>query len=222
MYHYFYYYLACILLGALSQSVLAEEILRDLACENERMVLTCKNGYSIKIQTALYGKTNPLYCRMPGKTEINCSSRNALDIVKSKCNWKGKCTLDASNKVFGDPCPGTVKYLEVTYDCIKSEILSKFACENEEISINCPKASYIQISNAIYGRTNQAICSVFQDKVVRSNKCQAENALSVVESKCNKKEECKFKASNSIFGDPCEGTFKYLQVDYQCLYQNED
>lgn len=33
------------------------------------------------------------------------------------CNGKNSCTIRASNSVFGDPCVGTYKYLEVSYVC---------------------------------------------------------------------------------------------------------
>lgn len=33
------------------------------------------------------------------------------------CNGKNSCTIRASNSVFGDPCGGTYKYLEVAYVC---------------------------------------------------------------------------------------------------------
>ena len=31
---------------------------------------------------------------------------------------------------------------------------------------------------------------------------------------------CEIRASNAIFGDPCEGTFKYLEVRYSCEMGN--
>jgi len=34
---------------------------------------------------------------------------------------------------------------------------------------------------------------------------------------CNGQTTCLAKASLSIFGDPCQGTGKYLEVVYQCL-----
>ncbi|MGI4401095.1 hypothetical protein ACR2V8_26930, partial [Klebsiella pneumoniae] len=33
------------------------------------------------------------------------------------CNYRGFCTVRASNSVFGDPCVGTFKYLDVSYYC---------------------------------------------------------------------------------------------------------
>lgn len=33
---------------------------------------------------------------------------------------------------------------------------------------------------------------------------------------CGGKRTCSFQANNSLFGDPCIGTFKYLTVSYSC------
>ena len=38
--------------------------------------------------------------------------------VKDNCNKKRTCELYAKNTVFGDPCPGTSKYLNVEYKCV--------------------------------------------------------------------------------------------------------
>ena len=35
--------------------------------------------------------------------------------------------------------------------------------------------------------------------------------------KCNMKRECVVPANNSVFGDPCHGTYKYLEIIYQCV-----
>ncbi|RVE70232.1 hypothetical protein OJAV_G00062800 [Oryzias javanicus] len=38
-------------------------------------------------------------------------------IVAQTCNGKNNCTIKASNSVFGAPCSGTYKYLDLTYVC---------------------------------------------------------------------------------------------------------
>ncbi|XP_063319689.1 lymphocyte antigen 75-like [Pelmatolapia mariae] len=48
---------------------------------------------------------------------VHCSSPNSTEYVTNRCNWQNSCTVGASNTVFGDPCGGTYKYLEVVYDC---------------------------------------------------------------------------------------------------------
>ena len=37
--------------------------------------------------------------------------------VKKACDGKTTCVLSSSNGVFGDPCRGTYKYLDVKYVC---------------------------------------------------------------------------------------------------------
>uniref|UniRef100_A0A8C7Z5U2 SUEL-type lectin domain-containing protein n=1 Tax=Oryzias sinensis TaxID=183150 RepID=A0A8C7Z5U2_9TELE len=39
--------------------------------------------------------------------------------------------------------------------------------------------------------------------------------------RCNGKNSCIIKAGNSEFGDPCVGTFKYLEVAYTCNYSQD-
>uniref|UniRef100_A0A8W8I737 SUEL-type lectin domain-containing protein n=2 Tax=Magallana TaxID=2171616 RepID=A0A8W8I737_MAGGI len=43
------------------------------------------------------------------------------EIVKKRCNGRRKCTLTATNSIFGNPCHGTTKYLEVTFKCIHDD-----------------------------------------------------------------------------------------------------
>ena len=47
--------------------------------------------------------------------------------------------------------------------------------------------------------------------------CESAKSLEQVNNLCDDKESCKVSASNRIFGDPCPGTYKYLEVNYQCF-----
>ena len=40
-----------------------------------------------------------------------------LQVLVWKCNGEQHCTVDASDKMFGDPCKGHKKYLVATWDC---------------------------------------------------------------------------------------------------------
>ena len=53
-------------------------------------------------------------------SDTNCRRQDGGDLalVKGLCDGESTCEIDVSNGVFGDPCPGTYKYLEVTYKCI--------------------------------------------------------------------------------------------------------
>ena len=56
---------------------------------------------------------------------------------------------------------------------------------------------------------------------VPSGGCQAENVLDIVGAQCNHKEKCALRASNEVFGDPCPGTYKYLNVIFSCQFEGE-
>ncbi|XP_035863964.1 L-rhamnose-binding lectin SML-like [Sander lucioperca] len=79
------------------------------------------NGGVISVQEALYGRADSVTCG-EGKPQeqlanTECSLEGTMDILKS-CDGKNSCIIKASNSVFGGPCPGTFKYLEVAYVCL--------------------------------------------------------------------------------------------------------
>jgi hypothetical protein len=56
----------------------------------------------------------------PGGNDFNtkCDHKtNSNKIVQFNCSKKASCIVKATNEVFGDPCYGTYKYLEVQYTC---------------------------------------------------------------------------------------------------------
>uniref|UniRef100_A0A0K8WL40 Latrophilin Cirl n=1 Tax=Bactrocera latifrons TaxID=174628 RepID=A0A0K8WL40_BACLA len=44
----------------------------------------------------------------------------SLTVLNSKCAHKQSCSVLATTSMFGDPCPGTHKYLEAHYQCISA------------------------------------------------------------------------------------------------------
>uniref|UniRef100_A0A8C6M8H9 SUEL-type lectin domain-containing protein n=1 Tax=Nothobranchius furzeri TaxID=105023 RepID=A0A8C6M8H9_NOTFU len=79
--------------------------------------MTC--GFVISILSADYGRHDTVTCsagRPPSQLQdTSCSTIS--DIVASNCNGENSCSITASNEVFGDPCVGTFKYLDVIYRC---------------------------------------------------------------------------------------------------------
>ena len=62
--------------------------------------------------SALYGRTKQGVCGHNGDT--NCgNAKKSMKVAKQECQGQSSCTLHAENSAFGDPCEGTVKYLEV-------------------------------------------------------------------------------------------------------------
>ncbi|XP_078592870.1 uncharacterized protein LOC144871366 [Branchiostoma floridae x Branchiostoma japonicum] len=86
-------------------------------------------------------------------------------------------------------------------------------CEHETLSLRCPTGQYINIISALYGRIlPSSVCG----RPVLTTNCNSTKSLEVVTGSCNGRENCSVKATNGVFGDPCGGTFKYLEVACSC------
>lgn len=84
-------------------------------------------------------------------------------------------------------------------------------CEHKQMTIDC-RGLDINILRASYGRTQQNICGRG-----RSTNCHAGSSMSVARYECQGQTRCTLHAKNEAFGDPCVGTFKYLEVRYECV-----
>ena len=160
---------------------------------------------------ASYGRHDHPTCPHPSILTTNCHAGNSLSIVKNNCDNQASCELDSRNSVFGDPCVGTYKYLEVKYRCIRSPAVT--ICEGNKATISCNNGKKINVLEASYGRHDGHTCP---HPSIQTTNCHAGNSLSVVQSTCNNQDSCLLDSSNSVFGDPCVGTYKYLEVKYQC------
>ncbi|CAH1247542.1 ADGRL3 [Branchiostoma lanceolatum] len=90
------------------------------ACERELLTITCAEGGTILVSYANYGRTSSTYCTEgPRLTDTDCTSDTSQNLVSQLCNGQERCSIQASNSVFGDPCVGTHKYLEVVYSCVR-------------------------------------------------------------------------------------------------------
>jgi hypothetical protein len=49
--------------------------------------------------------------------------------------------------------------------------------------------------------------------------CQSNKSFNVVKKLCNGKQHCEINPTNDVFGDPCVGTYKYLKVNYMCVFK---
>uniref|UniRef100_A0A3Q2WPK5 SUEL-type lectin domain-containing protein n=1 Tax=Haplochromis burtoni TaxID=8153 RepID=A0A3Q2WPK5_HAPBU len=130
------------------------------------------------------------------------------------CNGKSSCIIEASNSVFGDPCPGTYKYLEVAYDC-ERKYLRVVTELQRALGTLCYDGHVIAVHWANYGRRDTTTCS-YQRPECEIQNARCINPTSKVADSCNGKRSCIIEASNSVFGDPCPGTYKYLEVAYDC------
>jgi len=130
---------------------------------------------------------------------------------------KTSCHLHASNEEFGNPCPGTFKYLQVKYKCIEADRSSSWKeitlCENERQKLTCPNDGKIFVMGATYGRQSRDTCP---SPPMRKTDCTSASSEGKVVEMCDGQRSCSLHASNDVFGNPCPGTYKYLQVTYNC------
>ncbi|XP_077074644.1 L-rhamnose-binding lectin CSL3-like isoform X1 [Siphateles boraxobius] len=188
------------------------EAKKMVICEGESASLKCASGF-IKVTKANYGRTDCKTCAR-GKpanqiSNTQCRTEASLSIMSARCDGRKSCTVPAVNSVFSDPCVGTYKYLDVSYDCIPAEI--SVTCENRRSVIKCWKG-VIHVHHANYGRRDLVTC--------RGNKLTTADCYfpqtSSLRSRCDGKKSCRLRASNSVFSDPCVGVYKYLEVTYCC------
>ncbi|XP_053536539.1 L-rhamnose-binding lectin CSL3 [Ictalurus punctatus] len=171
----------------------------------------------IRIISANYGRTDSTICssgRPPSQlSNTNCYSSSSLYNVVVRCELQHTCQVPATNSVFSDPCVDTYKYLKVVYICTR-EIVT---CEGNTAVLTCGVLR-IRIIRANYGRTDSTTCSSGQPPSQLSNtNCYSYNTLSLFCCRCELQQTCQVPATNSVFSDPCVGTYKYLKVVYICV-----
>ncbi|CAH2273577.1 adhesion G -coupled receptor L1 isoform X2 [Pelobates cultripes] len=92
----------------------------------------------------------------------------------------------------------------------------ELACEGYPIELRCPGSDVIMVENANYGRTDDKICDAdpFQMENVQ---CFQADAFKIMSQRCNNNTQCVVIAGSDSFPDPCPGTYKYLEVQYDCV-----
>ncbi|RMC17145.1 hypothetical protein DUI87_05722 [Hirundo rustica rustica] len=93
-----------------------------VACEDDKLRLSCKKSMVIAIYSAVFGRTQGGSLECPyqnlGMPMIECQSATALQLMIKRCHGKRSCSIYASTYEFGDPCyPGIQKHLNVIYTC---------------------------------------------------------------------------------------------------------
>ncbi|XP_070311250.1 protein eva-1 homolog C isoform X2 [Odocoileus virginianus] len=151
----------------------------------------------------------------PERSRRSPTSPKVLD----ECQNQRACHLLVNSRVFGpDLCPGSSKYLLVSFKCQPNELKNKTVCEDHELKLHCHESKFLNIYSATYGRRTQErdVCSSEAGWLPPFD-CLSYSALHVLSRRCYGKQRCKILVNNHHFGSPClPGVKKYLSVFYAC------
>ncbi|KAM6212542.1 protein eva-1 homolog C [Sarcoramphus papa] len=194
------------------------------ACDGEHLSLRCPRHSTISVQSAFYGQDYHMCSTQEPETRmtepINCVAPTSLQKVLDECQNLRSCQLLVNSRVFGpDLCPGTTKFLLVSFKCKPTEYKTKSACENQELKLHCQESKFLIIYSATYGRWahEENVCSTEVERVPPFD-CLSYTALEVLSKRCYGKQRCKIVVTSQDFGSPClPGVTKYLNVSYACV-----
>ncbi|KAJ8247758.1 hypothetical protein GJAV_G00249960 [Gymnothorax javanicus] len=92
----------------------------------------------------------------------------------------------------------------------------ELSCESYPIELRCPGTDVIMIESANYGRTDDKICDA-DPAQMDNTRCYLPDAYKIMSQRCNNRTQCAVVAGPDVFPDPCPGTYKYLEVQYECV-----
>ncbi|KAB5571207.1 hypothetical protein PHYPO_G00222410 [Pangasianodon hypophthalmus] len=196
------------------------------ACEGETLTIRCPSKTSVAILSAFYGRRIPSQHLCPKANEnvteesTECTSAIAIQKVVSECQDRRACQIPVASPVFGqDPCPGTSKYILVSYKCRPAHHRLRTVCENERLKLACKNDTVLAIYSATFGHLEHDTPVCPQGVYVKSDmECLSPSALRRVSRKCHGRTNCTVLANVQNFGDPCfPGTSKQLRVSFTCV-----
>ncbi|XP_051947232.1 L-rhamnose-binding lectin CSL2-like [Xyrauchen texanus] len=199
-------------------------------CEGETASPTCAQG-TIKVLAANFGRTNTTACStgwsVTQLSNIQCTKDISVSLA-SQCDGNQNCSIIVNTAVFGDPCPGIYKYMNVSYTCVlpaevddpicevnTAGLYCEKICQNKLRTISCEEGRTISVQKANYGKRDFLICP-HSDFNATSSKCNSPQTK-VLHLWCKGKRHCNLYASSLLFLDQCPHIYKYLEVSYSCV-----
>ncbi|XP_062567741.1 L-rhamnose-binding lectin CSL3-like, partial [Saccostrea cucullata] len=94
-----------------------------IICESDDGEIRCESPKTLKIESAIFGRTEPeaVVCPFTGTSLDNTNCRlDVRDQLSGSCDGETRCPIPTELQDFpgaADPCVGTYKYVEVTYTC---------------------------------------------------------------------------------------------------------
>nr|XP_012301857.1 protein eva-1 homolog C isoform X4 [Aotus nancymaae] len=195
------------------------------ACDGDYLNLQCPRHSTISVQSAFYGQDYQMCSSQKPASQredsLTCVAPTTFQKVLDECQNQRACHLLVNSRVFGpDLCPGSSKYLLVSFKCQPNELKNKTVCEDQELKLHCHESKFLNIYSATYGRRTQErdICSSEAEWLPPFD-CLSYSALQVLSRRCYGKQRCKIVVNNHHFGSPClPGVKKYLTVTYACAH----
>lgn len=94
-------------------------------------------------------------------------------------------------------------------------IQTVIVCQNGSMELRCP-VGIIKFEKAIWGRTEGA--SVCPEPRILTQCCESKTSEAIVKNKCDGNSKCSISVnSDALGGNPCNGTWKYLEVRFMCI-----
>uniref|UniRef100_A0A2R8Z8R7 Eva-1 homolog C n=1 Tax=Pan paniscus TaxID=9597 RepID=A0A2R8Z8R7_PANPA len=136
------------------------------ACDGDYLNLQCPRHSTISVQSAFYGQDYQMCSSQKPASQredsLTCVAATTFQKVLDECQNQRACHLLVNSRVFGpDLCPGSSKYLLVSFKCQPNELKNKTVCEDQELKLHCHESKFLNIYSATYGRRTQErdICS---------------------------------------------------------------
>ena len=82
----------------------------------------------------------------------------------------------------------------------------------------CPPGEILNIVSASYGRWDTQTCPYHDPNAMTNTACD-HDVTTIVAAECASQStpsSCDLTPTNGLFTDPCQGTYKYLKVEYTC------
>ncbi|XP_035299089.1 protein eva-1 homolog C isoform X3 [Cricetulus griseus] len=130
------------------------------ACDGDYLNLQCPRHSTISVQSAFYGQDYQMCSSQEPTSQrednLTCVASTTLQKVLDECQNQRACHLLVNSRVFGpDLCPGSSKYLLVSFKCQPNELKNKTVCEDQELKLHCHESKFLNIYSATYGRRTQ-------------------------------------------------------------------
>lgn len=208
------------------------------SAQSVSLVFSGTNSYGDDVYEIMYGMENNFFsCLRRKKGEKPIIDVVTLDILykeEYRYFWvyydgyghlaTGRYGEEQAIYEFYDESPLYISYYGVTsYDCESwwkfyiSCPEPQYVCEHDTFHLHCDYG-LVAVSYALYGRRDRHYC--YSASATDVSCGDDEKSMQRIQDHCRGKQDCYIDAENEFFDDPCQGTYKYLIIDYTCCVCN--